>query len=148
MRTQIFSLLAICTFWLGGCGTATPKQAMENVVIRMSDTQAEVLNVDSLSVADLPDTVAAEIEPKPILKVEPEYPYSLESSDVTGDVFLKVLVTKTGNVRKVVILSSTNVLFNRSALKAAAMWKFRPATLNGMPVNVWVTIPFRFRLHH
>jgi len=121
---------------------------MENVVIRMSDTQAEVLNVDSLSVADLPDTVAAEIEPKPILKVEPEYPYSLESSDVTGDVFLKVLVTKTGNVRKVVILSSTNVLFNRSALKAAAMWKFRPATLNGMPVNVWVTIPFRFRLHH
>jgi TonB family protein len=45
-----------------------------------------------------------------------------------------------------VILKSDAEIFNEEAKKAALQWVFTPAVMQQGPVDVWVSIPFRFRL--
>ncbi|HEY6951871.1 MAG TPA: energy transducer TonB, partial [Bacteroidota bacterium] len=80
-------------------------------------------------------------------KVAPDYPYAQEFAGSTGDVIVKLWVTKTGNVKEAIIMSTTNPVFNKYVLKAAVMWKFRPASFRGKAVSVWVSVPFHFRIH-
>ena len=49
-------------------------------------------------------------------------------------------------VRKAVVMKSDNALFNVTSVLLAYKYKFTPARMNGKPVAVWVTIPFRYRL--
>jgi TonB family protein len=61
---------------------------------------------------------------------------------------LKCWVSKDGIVRRSVILKSDNRIFNQSALEASLLWRFEPAKMSdGTAADVWVSIPFRFRLN-
>ncbi len=93
-----------------------------------------------------PDFVPYDKEPTVVKKVEPEYPPKALKDSLEGNVFLKVLVSISGDVTKAQIIRTDDELFNEAALAAARQWKFTPAILNGKPVAVWVSIPFRFRL--
>ncbi len=62
-----------------------------------------------------------------------------------GRVVLRVLVQEDGSVAEVRILSpSGNPVFDRAAMEAAAAWRFRPATRDGVPIAAWAIIPVRF----
>ena len=140
----IFSLSSFSL--LTSCAPTRPAVPSETLQIRMNDQWAEVLNVDSLTDMAPQDSLAPEIEPKPILMVQPDYPFSSLESTQRGLVYVKAWVTSSGNVKKAYIISSTSTNFNRAVLKATVMWKFRPAMVNGEPVAVWVIIPFRFKM--
>lgn len=87
-----------------------------------------------------------EIDPKPILTPRPEYPSLPLRAGLEGTVFLKVLVTKEGKIKKAILIKTDNEIFTQAAIDAAMKWVFTPAIMNGRPVPVWVAIPFRFRL--
>ncbi len=93
-----------------------------------------------------PDFVPYEKEPVVVRKVEPKYPEIALRAGLEGNVYLKVWVDKEGKVRKAVILKSDAEIFNEEAKKAALQWVFTPAVMQQGPVDVWVSIPFRFRL--
>ncbi len=93
-----------------------------------------------------PDFVPYEKEPVVVRKVEPKYPEIALRAGLEGNVYLKVWVDKEGKVRKAVILKSDAEIFNEEAKKAAMQWVFTPAVMQQGPVDVWVSIPFRFRL--
>ncbi len=93
-----------------------------------------------------PDFVPYEKAPVVISKVEPVYPALAVKSGLEGNVFLKVWVNESGSVVDAAIIRTDQEVFNGAALEAAKQWKFKPAVLNGKPVAVWVSIPFRFRL--
>ena len=84
--------------------------------------------------------------PIPILTTIPQYPDLPLKAGIEGLVFLKVLITKEGKVKKAILIKTDNELFTQSAIDAAMKWVFTPAIMNGKPVPVWVAIPFRFRL--
>ncbi|MBL0175954.1 MAG: TonB family protein [Ignavibacteria bacterium] len=92
------------------------------------------------------DFVAYEQEPTAVKQVQPKYPDIALRAELEGTVYLKVWVTKEGKVKKAVILKSDAEVFNQAAQDAAMQWVFTPALQQKKPVDVWVAIPFRFRL--
>jgi TonB family protein len=87
-----------------------------------------------------------EKEPVPVLAITPQYPDIPLRAGIEGNVFVKVLITKEGKVKKAILVRSDGDLFIQPALDAAMKWVFTPALMNGKPVAVWVSMPFRFRL--
>jgi TonB family protein len=87
-----------------------------------------------------------DVKPKINKKVEPVYPKSARREGIKGKVFVKILVDTNGNVDTVVVLKSSNPIFEKPAIEAAKKWKFTPAYLKGKRVKVWVAIPFIFKL--
>jgi TonB family C-terminal domain len=85
-------------------------------------------------------------EPVPILTMAPQYPDVPLRAGLEGMVLVKVLLTKEGKVKKAILVKSDGELFIQPAMDAAMKWVFTPALMNGKPVAVWVSIPFRFRL--
>lgn len=85
--------------------------------------------------------------PIPIVNPAPLYPELPRRAGVEGTVWVRIWVTREGKARKAEVLKSDSELFNQAALDAAMQWVFTPAIMNSGPVSVWVSIPFRFKLH-
>lgn len=86
------------------------------------------------------------LSPEAIKRIGPIYPEEARNEGVEGEVQLKMLVMADGIVKRSIVLTSSNPIFNRAALVASMQWTFRPAMTNGKSINAWVSIPFRFRL--
>ena len=69
----------------------------------------------------------------------------LQEHRVEGRVLVRVLIDKTGVVRKVEVESSSP-LFDDAAVEAVRQWTFRPAVESGEPVAAWIRIPIVFRM--
>ena len=90
--------------------------------------------------------IAREKDPIPVMRPMPEYPDLARRIALEGFVTVNVLITKEGNVKNALLLKSSDDIFSQPALDAARKWTFTPALMNGKPIAVWVSIPFRFRL--
>lgn len=58
---------------------------------------------------------------------------------------VRAWIGKDGRVKDVQILRSDNDGFNENTIRAVRSWRFNPAIQAGNPVEVWMTIPVRFR---
>ena len=76
--------------------------------------------------------------------VAPRYPLIAKASHVSGAVVLDAVISKTGLVEDVQVVSGPNVL-RRSAVDAVKTWKYKPSLLNGEPVKVGTVIVVNFR---
>lgn len=104
-------------------------------------------------------------EPSVVKRMEPVYPASMLSGGWEATVYIKAFIDVDGSVIeaksekiKVIAVKSddhdgksagqeTNgKAFEEAAYNAVKQWKFSPAQMQGKPVAVWVTIPFRFKL--
>ncbi len=86
-------------------------------------------------------------KPRPVHKVSAEYPPRARAKGVTGTVKMSILIGTDGAVERVKVLSAEPPgVFDDSAVQAAKMWKFAPATYKGERVKVWATVPFHFNL--
>jgi len=74
----------------------------------------------------------------------PTYPPGLRDRGVESDVFLKVVISETGVVTDVQVLSGDEP-FTSFAVEAVASWRYSPALVDGQPTAVVfvVKIPFR-----
>jgi TonB family protein len=82
-----------------------------------------------------------------VKKVYPIYPDSALKYKIEGKVVLKTLIGKGGRVKRVILISSSNSIFNDVSIKAMKKWIFEPAMMNGKYVEVWVIVPFVFKLN-
>jgi len=90
--------------------------------------------------------VPVEKMPSIINQVKPVYPVEALKNKIEGRVWLKVKVDINGNPSRVVVVRSTNSVFEDAAVTAAKGYKFYPAENKGKTVAVWVVIPFKFDL--
>jgi protein TonB len=93
-----------------------------------------------------PEYVAYDRAPEPQKLVQPKYPSAARSAGAEGTVWVKVWVGKTGKVRKALVNKTDSPLLNEAAVEAAEQWVFSPAIARNNPVEVWVSVPFKFRL--
>lgn len=78
----------------------------------------------------------------------PAYPKDEYDKDIEGRVKLQVLIDTTGRVVDVQLLASTGVAsFERSAAEAVWQYKFRPYRQGGVTREVYVDVPFVFRIY-
>ena len=78
-------------------------------------------------------------------KVAPEYPAMAKQLKIEGAVELEAVVTETGVVEKVNILSG-NPMLTRPAAEAIKKWKFAPFTSDGKVVKAIVPVGLNFKM--
>jgi periplasmic protein TonB len=79
-----------------------------------------------------------------IFGYSPMYPLIAKASHVTGSVVLKAVISKTGSVEDVQVVSGPPIL-RRSAVEAVKTWRYKPSFLNGEPINVGTVIVVNFK---
>ena len=90
--------------------------------------------------------IPVEKYPELVVSVQPEYPEIARRAGVTGKVYVKILVDKTGKPKKAVIMKTDSDLFNEAAVNAAMKSAFTPALQNQKPISVWIVMPYKFTL--
>jgi protein TonB len=94
-----------------------------------------------------PMRVGGEVkEPIEISRVKPQYPEAARKARMQGVVILEAIITKVGNVESVRVLRGLNPLLDNAAMRAVQQWKYKPATFNGRPVPVYLTVTVTFTL--
>jgi TonB family protein len=78
--------------------------------------------------------------PTIIRRVEPQYSEEARKARYQGMVVLEAIVRKDGSVEIVRVVRSLGFGLDESAIQALRQWKFRPAMMNGEPVNVSLNI--------
>ena len=74
------------------------------------------------------------------------YPEKAREAGIQGTVYVKAAIDKKGVIRKVSVVRSVDPLLNKAAMDAIRKTAFMPATQNGYPVNMTITIPIAFKL--
>jgi protein TonB len=78
-------------------------------------------------------------------KVQPDYPPMARQLKIQGTVELEALVTETGEVAKVEIVSGNPVL-TAPSVQAVRRWKFKPFTEDGKAIRVLAPITLDFKM--
>jgi TonB family protein len=75
-----------------------------------------------------------------------KYPEAARSAGIEGIIFVEVTVDTTGNVAKTKIVKSINRDCDEAAIAAVRSVKWKPAKTKGIPVEVQIMVPVKFRL--
>lgn len=135
--TQVFVLMALALLMLP-LSCQVEKEPGETVAPPppTASVMGEDAVVDFSMLTEKPETLEQGI---------PKYPELAKKAGIEGTVVVKVLIDLEGNVEATELLKSVEVL-DEAALEAARQFKFTPAKLDGKPVKVWMSVPFRFKL--
>jgi TonB family protein len=84
--------------------------------------------------------------PMVVYRVDPEYSEEARRARYQGTVVLEAVVRKDGKVDVLHLVRSLGFGLDQNAIEALKEWRFRPATKNGVPVDVTLNIEVRFNL--
>jgi protein TonB len=76
----------------------------------------------------------------------PQYTEIARKARIQGVVIVQAIVTKQGDVQDVKVLKGLPMGLDTAAAEAVKKWKFKPATLNGKPVDVYYNLTVNFTL--
>ncbi len=82
--------------------------------------------------------------PKAIKQSRAQYPFDLLRSGFGGEVLVQFEVTVEGRTRNVYALRSQHPSFDEAAVDAVEQWRFKPATVDGKPVNTRMRVTMMF----
>ena len=98
------------------------------------------------SVVTDPVRVGGDVRPPRQLRhAPPDYPELARLTRTTGHVVLDCLIDEEGRVREVSVLRG-HPLLAPAAVAAVERWVYAPTLLNGVPVQVLMTVTVRFEL--
>ncbi|MCX6123127.1 MAG: energy transducer TonB [Ignavibacteriales bacterium] len=144
MKNKYLNILIFVALLSLSCSKNT--QSPTNTDENKPEPAPYVLGDTSSSAIPPPDFVPYAKAPTVTKIVEPQVPEYAKVNNIEGNVFVKCWVTTVGTVRRAVVIKTDNEIFNRPSLEASIQWEFTPALkADSTPVDVWVSIPFRFR---
>lgn len=85
-------------------------------------------------------------KPIRVFDPQPQYTEIARKARIQGVVIVQAIVTKEGEVQDVKILKGLPMGLDKAAADAVKNWKFKPATLNGKPVDVYFNLTVNFTL--
>jgi protein TonB len=80
-----------------------------------------------------------------IQKIEPKYPPLALAAHIWGQIVLKAIISKQGEIKELQLVSGHPMLVP-AAIEAVTQWRYRPYLLNGEPVEVESTVTVTFQL--
>lgn len=87
------------------------------------------------------------VEPPRLLKeVRADYTDEARRANVTGEVVLEIVVRRDGTVGDVRMLQRLGAGLDQKAVQAVRQWRFAPARMKGVPVDVVVEVSVEFKL--
>ena len=96
---------------------------------------------DVFNVSDLDQPLAT------LTRIPPVYPMRAKRMGVEGWVKVRFVVTARGTVERVTIVDACpTAVFDRSVTQCVSGWRFKPGTVEGIPVNTWAETTVTFHL--
>ncbi|HVS02511.1 MAG TPA: TonB family protein [Thermoanaerobaculia bacterium] len=86
------------------------------------------------------------VPPEKTFAPQPVYPEMARKARVQGVVIVQAIIDKQGQVTNVKVLKGLPMGLDQAAAEAVKKWKFKPATLNGKPVDVYYNLTVNFRI--
>ena len=95
-----------------------------------------------------PVVMGAELDSRFAGSFQPEYPAGERRAEHQGRVDVRVLVVADGRVKQVEKVSApSSDFFEATERRALQKWRFKPATRDGIPIEVWKTVGLSFVLN-
>jgi protein TonB len=95
----------------------------------------------------LPEPVRVEARLDTRSELQPPYPASEQRAQNEGSVTVRILIGADGRVKQVEKVKATSDAFFRATEQQALRhWRYKPATLDGKPIESRTTVTVRFRL--
>ncbi|HSP35702.1 MAG TPA: TonB family protein [Thermoanaerobaculia bacterium] len=85
-------------------------------------------------------------QPEEVDRVVPQYPPAARAMGVAGSVVIRGIVRKDGRIDNVEVIKDLPYGLGDAAREAVQQWRFRPATYQGEPIDVYYTVTVNFRL--
>jgi protein TonB len=96
---------------------------------------------DIFSVGDLDSSLIS------LVRIPPVYPMSAKRRGTEGWVQVRFIVNEDGSVGNVSVEDSDpKTIFNDAVIRSVSGWKFKTATIGGLPVKTWAETTVRFKL--
>jgi TonB family protein len=103
-------------------------------------------NQPSAPAAEAALPVGGDVKPaRLITSVPPIYPTLAKNQRVSGNVVVDALIDVTGHVTTMKVVSGPTLL-HQAAMDALKRWKYLPATLDGKPTPMHLTVTIQFHL--
>ena len=137
MNPIVKSVLIILLVAWSGCATA----------VRVAPQPAELQPVEfplPPRPAEVYDQSQVTIRPIPVYQARPVFPLELRRVHASGSAVVVFTVRTDGSVGNAMILTATDIRFGKAAAEAILQWRYRPASVNGMPVNCQMMVPISF----
>ncbi len=116
------------------------------------ESSAETLNAGLVGDSKQPSAPATPLsvggdvkQAKLIFSVSPVYPTLAKNQHVSGSVMVDALIDPNGRVTTMKVVSGPTLL-QQAAMDALKQWKYQPASLDGKPVAMHLTVTIQFRL--
>lgn len=91
--------------------------------------------------------VRAKVEsPRLLKKIKPIYPMAARQYLEQGISIYEAIITPAGCVRDLKLLRSSTPMLDVAGILAISQWRYSPATLDGRPVSVYLTVTVRYSL--
>jgi TonB family protein len=119
----------------------------ESVTVRETRTAAST-QAAPVTVTSQPVRVGGNVRaPRKERDVRPIYPASMRDAGLTGVVPIEAVIGRDGTVSSVRVISAqVHPDFAIAAVDAVRQWRFTPTLLNGVPVEVVMTVTVQFDL--
>jgi len=85
--------------------------------------------------------------PKLVYDPEPEYSEEARKAKYQGTCVLSVVVGPDGMAHDIKVTNTLGLGLDEKAIEAVRKWRFEPATKDGKPVNVLISVQVNFRLY-
>jgi periplasmic protein TonB len=111
------------------------------------DDLDEKIYDDIIVLTERPEFPGGDNELMKYLSEHVTYPVLAVENRIQGTVYIRFVVTKTGDVGETTVYKASDPLLNEEALRVVkSLPKWTPGKMNGFPVNVWFLVPIKFRL--
>jgi TonB family protein len=111
-----------------------------------SSTGSWILNFSEFHANGRPHMESDLSGPVPVKKVDPKYPPTLIADKVEGEVILYAVIRRDGSVDSIQLVRGVDKQLDANAMRALAQWQFRPASKQGVPIELEAIVHIPFRL--
>ncbi len=143
MRTLSLIAFAIMLCSLAGNALAQSSNSQPDSSSKISTSSSDV--PDDQSFAQYQRVVRGIKPPKATSSPDPKFPPLPADAEQSGNVVMLIGVNPKGRVEAVRVLRSDEQTFEATAVETVKKWKFKPATKDGKPIPVQITVEMHFQ---
>jgi protein TonB len=93
--------------------------------------------------SDAADCISA---PTEVYNLDPTYDDASRRAKISGAVVLSIVITTEGDVKDVKVTKGLSPSLDQRSIDAVSKWKFTPATRDGKPVAVRISVETSFKI--
>ncbi len=117
--------------------------------IELAESVTEIDDEDTLFIEyeQMPQFLGGEVALMKFIADNLQYPEAAKAKKIQGFVVVKFVVTKTGEIGEVKIVRSKYLDLDKEAVRIVkSLPNFIPGKINGEVVDMWYTLPIKFKL--